>query len=335
MAQDPRSARRKVTVQTIAQMAGKLDPHKGGETQKIAMVTAYDATFARLFDEAGCDMLLVGDSLGMVVKGEQSTLGVTIEEMIYHLRAVSRGTRYAQVVGDMPFMSYQSSVEDGLRNAGRLVKEGGAETVKLEGGVEQAELVRRLVGVGIPVMGHIGLMPQSVHAMGGYKVQGRGDAARKKILDDAIALDEAGCYAMVLEGIPRDLGAEITRTVSAATIGIGAGPDCDGQVLVSYDLLGMNDEFRPKFVKRYDQLGLRIRTAVEAYVHEVRGGRFPDDAHSFGADAGKRTEAAPYASVASAGAGGAEPASGSADGGAESDAIAAGCIPLPIRPTKS
>ncbi len=321
---------KKVTVRTIARMAGKTEGADAGAPQKIAMVTAYDATFARLLDEAGCDILLVGDSLGMVVKGESSTLSVTVDEVIYHLRAVGRGTRRAQVVGDMPFMSYQSALDEGLRNAGRLIKEGGAEAVKIEGGAEQAELVRRLVGAGIPVMGHVGLTPQSVHALGGHRVQGRGPEGRKKLLDDARALDEAGCYAIVLEGIPRDLGGELTRAVRAATIGIGAGPDCDGQVLVSYDLLGMNDEFRPRFVKRYDQLGVRIRTAAEAYVSDVRAGRFPDEEHSYGAEPAPRGEGQLYGTVAPAG-----PAAGPPDGGgsgAEADAIAAGCIPL--RPSK-
>jgi 3-methyl-2-oxobutanoate hydroxymethyltransferase len=326
---------KKVTINTIAGMTGKHLPPGERQPRRIAMVTAYDATFARLFDEAGCDMLLVGDSLGMVVKGEASTLSVTVDEIIYHLRAVARGTKRAQIVGDMPFMSYQSSVDEGLRNAGRLVKEGGAEAVKLEGGIEQVPLVRKLIAAGIPVMGHIGLTPQSVHAMGGYRVQGRGAEAKVKLLADAVALDEAGCYAIVLEGIPRDLGAEITRTVKAATIGIGAGPDCDGQVLVSYDLLGMNDEFRPRFVKRYDQLGVRIRTAVEAYVHEVQGGLFPDEEHSFGEEAVPRSESAPYGSVTPTGpAVGPPPKKASDEGSAESDAIAAGCIPLPIRPAQ-
>ena len=320
------SSPRKVTVQTIAGMAQKTPSSKTADGPcRIAMVTAYDATFARLLDDAGCDILLVGDSLGMVVKGENSTLSVTMEEMIYHLRAVARGTRRAQIVGDMPFMSYQGSLEEGIRNAGRLVKDGGAEAVKLEGGAQHAELVRRLVSTGIPVMGHLGLTPQSVHQMGGYKVQGRGESAAQKIIEDARALDEAGCYAIVLEGIPSTLAAEITRAVCAATIGIGAGPECDGQVLVSYDLLGMNDEFRPKFVKRYEQLGVRIRTAVEAYVHEVRAGSFPDLEHSFG-ERPARTEATPYAPIS------ASSSSQMPDGGAEADAIAAGCIPLPIRP---
>jgi 3-methyl-2-oxobutanoate hydroxymethyltransferase len=185
----------------------------------------------------------------------------------------------------MPFMSYQVSLEEGIRNAGRLLKEGGAEAVKLEGGADHAELARRLTRIGIPVMGHIGLTPQSVHAFGGFKVQGRDAASAKRILDDARALEEAGCYAVVLEGIPRDLARAVTEAVTIPTIGIGAGLDCDGQVLVVYDMLGMNDEFRPKFVKRYDQLGVRIRTAVEQFVGEVKDGLFPTEEYSFGATA--------------------------------------------------
>jgi 3-methyl-2-oxobutanoate hydroxymethyltransferase len=323
---------KKVTVHTIAAMTQKRAASPNKPPQKIAMVTAYDASFARLLDEAGSDILLVGDSLGMVIKGESSTLSVTVEEIIYHLRAVARGTSRAQIVGDMPFMSYQTSLDEGLRNAGLLVKKGGAEAVKLEGGAEHAELVRRLVSIGIPVMGHIGLTPQSVHALGGHRVQGRGDAAKKRLLDDARALDEAGCYAIVLEGIPSALGGEITRSVSAATIGIGAGPDCDGQVLVSYDLLGMNDEFRPRFVKRYEQLGVRIRTAVEAYVSEVRGGRFPDAEHAYGEEAAPR-EGALYGTVNPSGPAAGAPAPAPSDGSAETEAIAAGCIPL--RPSKN
>ncbi|MEO6954557.1 MAG: 3-methyl-2-oxobutanoate hydroxymethyltransferase [Polyangia bacterium] len=286
----------KVTVPLLEKLVAKHGPEK--DRQRVTMITAYDATFARLLDDAGADMLLVGDSLGNVVKGEDSTLGVTMDEMIHHCRAVARGTTRAQIVGDMPFMSYQASLEDGVRNAGRLVKEGGAEAVKLEGGAQHAELVRKLTRIGIPVCGHLGLTPQSVHAMGGYKVQGRGEAARKQLMDDALALEQAGCYAIVLEGIPRSLAAEVTRAVSSITIGIGAGPDCDGQVLVCYDMLGMNDEWRPKFVKRYEQLGLRIRTAAQSYIDEVRSGHFPDDEHSFGDDAQPSKDATPYATVA-------------------------------------
>ena len=203
------------------------------------MVTAYDVVFARLADEAGIDAVLVGDSLGMVVQGERNTLAVTLDDIVYHTRIVSRGVRRAHLVADMPFMSYQASVEDGMRAAGRLLKEGRAEAVKLEGGVEVAELVRRLVAAGIPVMGHVGLTPQSVHAFGGFKLQGRTAEQRARIIEDARAVAEAGAYAIVVETVPQALAAEITRAVPAVTIGIGAGPDCDGQVMVMHDLLGL------------------------------------------------------------------------------------------------
>jgi 3-methyl-2-oxobutanoate hydroxymethyltransferase len=305
----------KVTVHTLARMKS--------EHRKISMLTAYDASFARLVDQAGVDVILVGDSLGMVVQGGGNTLPVTMDEMIYHCRSVARGTERAQVVGDMPFMSYQASLEDGIRNAGRLVKEGGVEAVKLEGGADYAELAARLVKIGIPVMGHIGLTPQSLHAMGGFKVQGRSAAQAKKLLDDARALEQAGCYAVVLEGIPRELAAEITAAVSIPTIGIGAGVHCDGQVLVIYDLLGMNEEFRPKFVKRYDNLAVRIRTAVEQYITEVRTEQFPDEEHSFSKDAPPRPESAtPYGSPRAAVGGGAPER--------DPDASGAACIPLPF-----
>jgi 3-methyl-2-oxobutanoate hydroxymethyltransferase len=306
----------KVTNQTLRRMKA--------DGRKISMLTAYDASFARLVDQAGVDIILVGDSLGMVVQGAANTLPVTMEEMIYHCRSVVRGTERAQVVGDMPFMSYQASLEDGLRNAGRLVKEGGVEAVKLEGGAEYAALAERLVRIGIPVMGHIGLTPQSFHQMGGFKVQGRGESQAKKLVDDARALDAAGCYAIVLEGIPRELAGEITAQVSCPTIGIGAGAGCDGQVLVVYDLLGMNEEFRPKFVKRYENLAVRIRTAVEQYITEVREGQFPDAEHSFSKDA-PPANASPYGS-----------ARATANGAPERDpdATGAACIPLPVRPQK-
>ncbi len=249
--------------------------------EKIAMLTAYDATFARLLDEGGADVLLVGDSLGMVVQGHDTTLPVTLEEMAYHCRAVVRGTSRAHVVGDMPFMTYQASIEQGMANAGRLIKEGGCHSVKLEGGAQHAELVRRLVGAGIPVMGHIGLTPQSFHQMGGFKVQGREQGGRERLLADAIALEEAGVYAIVLEAIPADIAREITQTVSVPTIGIGAGVECDGQVLVSYDMLGMDETFKPRFVRRFATLGATIKNAVGQYVNEVRGGSFPSDAESF------------------------------------------------------
>src|SRR5262245_10580443 len=263
----------RVTIHTLRQMKQK------GE--KIAVLTAYDATFARLFDEAGADVLLVGDSLGMVVQGNETTLPVTLEEMAYHCRAVVRGVRRAHVVGDMPFMTYQTSIEQGMANAGRLIKEGGCHSVKLEGGAVHAELVSRLVGAGIPVMGHIGLTPQSYHQLGGFKVQGRDPGGRDRLIADARALEAAGAYAIVLEAIPSDIAREITATVSVPTIGIGAGVACDGQVLVSYDMLGMDESFKPRFVRRFATLGTTIKEAVGQYVHEVRGDTFPSDAESF------------------------------------------------------
>ncbi|MGZ3459153.1 MAG: 3-methyl-2-oxobutanoate hydroxymethyltransferase, partial [Archangium sp.] len=214
--------------------------------QKICMVTAYDATFARVLDEAGADVLLVGDSLGMVVQGHDSTLPVTLDQMVYHSAAVARGAKRALVVGDMPFMSYQVSVQEAVRNAGRLVAEGGVGGVKLEGGAEFADVVSAIVRASIPVMGHVGLTPQSVHKMGGYVVQGRDEDAARKILEDAIALERAGCFSLVLEGVPLELARTISQRLSIPTIGIGAGKYCDGQVLVCYDLLGMNPDFKPK-----------------------------------------------------------------------------------------
>ncbi|HUS29257.1 MAG TPA: 3-methyl-2-oxobutanoate hydroxymethyltransferase [Kofleriaceae bacterium] len=265
----------RVTIHTLRQMKER------GE--KIAVLTAYDATFARLLDEGGADVLLVGDSLGMVVQGNDTTLPVTLDEMAYHCRAVVRGTKRAHVVGDMPFMTYQSSVEQGMANAGKLIKEGGCHSVKLEGGAQHAELVSRLVGAGIPVMGHIGLTPQSYHQLGGFKVQGREQGGREKLLADARALEEAGVYALVLEAIPADIAREITASVSIPTIGIGAGAACDGQVLVSYDMLGMDETFKPRFVRRFANLGNTIKEAVASYVSEVRGSTFPSDAESFAA----------------------------------------------------
>jgi 3-methyl-2-oxobutanoate hydroxymethyltransferase len=266
----------KVTIHTLR------EKKRAGE--KIAMLTCYDASFARLLDDAGTDILLVGDSLGMVIQGHGTTLPVTLDEMIYHTRAVARGARRAQIVGDLPFMSYQTSSDEAMRSAGRLVKEGGAEAVKLEGGAQHADLVRRLVATGIPVMGHLGLTPQSFHQLGGFKVQGRDDDGARKLVEDATILEDAGAYAIVLEGIPLELAREVTETVSVPTIGIGAGPHCDGQVLVIYDLLGMNEEFKPKFVRRYENLALRIRTAVDEYVQDVREVRFPSEDESFTRD---------------------------------------------------
>lgn len=250
--------------------------------ERIAMVTAYDATFARMIDEGGADILLVGDSLGMVVQGLDTTLPVTVDEMVYHCRAVSRGARRALVVGDMPFLSAQITPEEALRNAGRFLSEGGAHAVKLEGGRSAAPTVRRLVDAGIPVMGHVGLLPQSVHAMGGFRVQGKTEDAAARILDDAHAIAEAGAFSVVLEGVPSDLAAQVTRELGVPTIGIGAGPECDGQVLVCYDLLGLTPDLKPKFVKRYAELYAEGRDAVARYCGEVRAGSFPSEEHGFG-----------------------------------------------------
>ncbi|MET0341466.1 MAG: 3-methyl-2-oxobutanoate hydroxymethyltransferase [Polyangiales bacterium] len=265
---------RRITVPAIQGMKAR------GE--RIAMVTAYDATFARMIDEGGADMLLVGDSLGMVVQGLDSTLPVTVDEVIYHCRAVGRGARRALVVADMPFMSWQLSTEQALKNAARFLSEGGVQAVNLEGGAEAADTIRKLVGFGIPVVAHVGLMPQSVHAMGGFRVQGKTYEAAERVFDDAVAVAEAGAFALVLEGIPSDLAARITEAIDIPTIGIGAGVRCDGQVLVCYDLLGLTPDLRPKFVKRYAELYATGRAAVKQYCDEVRAGAFPGLEHSFG-----------------------------------------------------
>ena len=252
---------------------------------KITALTAYDFPFGRIVDAAGVDVVLVGDTLGMVVQGLDTTLPVTLDEVIYHCRMVARGRSRALLVGDMPFGTYQVSVEDALRNAARLMKEGAVEAVKLEGGVRMAAAIRAISSVDIPVMGHVGLTPQSVHRMGGHKVQGRrrGNApdARERVIEDARAVEEAGAFAVVLEGIPLDLAAEITEQLTIPTIGIGAGRHCDGQILVLHDVLGLYDQFAPKFTKRYAELGHIARAAIAAYVDEVRAERFPDDAHSY------------------------------------------------------
>jgi 3-methyl-2-oxobutanoate hydroxymethyltransferase len=255
-----------------------LRARKGGE--KIAMVTAYDYTMARLLDEARVDMVLVGDSLGMVVQGLGTTIPVTLEEMAYHCRAVARGLVRAHLVGDLPFMSYQVSPAQAVESAGRLMKEGACESVKLEGGEDVAEHVHRIVRAGIPVVGHVGLTPQSVHALGGFKVQGRG-AGAEKVLADAIALEQAGAFAIVLEAIPPDVAQQVTAMVSVPTIGIGAGSACDGQVLVSTDLLGLSRGHQPKFAKRFADLGSAAIEAIGAYVTEVRAGSFPAAQHTY------------------------------------------------------
>jgi 3-methyl-2-oxobutanoate hydroxymethyltransferase len=252
---------------------------KGGE--KLVVLTAYDVAFARLADRSGADILLVGDSVGMVVQGQGSTLPVTLDEMVYHGRAVARGAARAHVVVDLPFMSYQASLEDGLRAAGRLLKEGGAESVKLEGGEEMAPLIARLAAVGIPVMGHVGLTPQSLHQMGGFKVQGRTEAQRQHVLAAAHAVADAGAYALVVEGVPAALAAEITAAVPIPTIGIGAGPSCDGQVLVMHDVLGLDPGWAPKFVRRYAEIGQEVERAFAAFGQDVRAGRFPSNDESY------------------------------------------------------
>lgn len=261
----------KITVPMFRERKGK---------EKLTMLTSYDYAFAGVVDQAGIDSILVGDSLGNVMLGYQSTIPVTVQEMIHHTKAVCRGTQRALIVIDMPFMSYHESVEQARRNAGKMIKESGADAVKLEGGVRMREIIRALVDIEIPVMGHIGLTPQSVNRMGGYKVQGKGKEA-EGLIRDAQAVEEAGAFAVVLECVPRKLAKEITEMLAIPTIGIGAGPDCDGQVLVIHDLLGLSGGFRPKFVKKYLNMRDQIDSAVKKYIEEVRGGSFPDDAHSF------------------------------------------------------
>lgn len=248
--------------------------------ERIVMITAYDALFARIFDDVGVDTILVGDSLGQVVLGLPSTLGVTMEDMVRHTGAAARGTKRAFLAADMPFLSFQTGPQEAIRNAGRLLQ-AGAEAVKLEGGRSVEDTIRAITRCDIPVVGHVGLTPQSVHRMGGYRVQGREEVQRQRLRDDARAVQEAGAFSIVLEGIPSDLAGEITEELAIPTIGIGAGPRCDGQVLVMQDLLGLFDEFRPKFVKRFGELGKPVRDAVRAYADEVRRGKFPGKEHSF------------------------------------------------------
>jgi 3-methyl-2-oxobutanoate hydroxymethyltransferase len=292
----------RITVQTLGSMAAR------GE--RIVMTTAYDATFARMLDEGGADVLLVGDSLGNVIQGLDTTLPVTLDEMIYHARAVSRGARRAHLVGDMPFMTYQVSSERALENAGRFLAEGNMHAIKLEGGVDMADTIRRIVRAGIPVMGHVGLTPQSVHAFGGFKVQGKDEEAAERVLQDAKAVAEAGAYAMVLEGIPAQLAARIRTQVAIPTIGIGAGVDCDGQVLVCYDLLGLTADRVPRFVKGYETFYARGVQAMQSYAAEVRSGVFPSAAHSFGLTAAPPTAASASTSAANSGNGNLEAKSG-------------------------
>ncbi|HET6930844.1 MAG TPA: 3-methyl-2-oxobutanoate hydroxymethyltransferase [Candidatus Acidoferrum sp.] len=249
--------------------------------KKITCLTAYDYPTARLLDEAGVDVVLVGDSVAMVVLGYESTLPLTMEESLHHTKAVRRGVQRALVVADMPFGTYQGDVNEALKNAVRFVKEAGAEAVKVEGGERRLEVIARLTEAEIPVMGHVGLTPQSVHAMGGYRVQGKTERAAEQLLRDARAVEAAGAFSIVLEGIPRELAAEITKSVRIPTIGIGAGPDCDGQILVLHDLLGLTFQEPPKFARRYANVGEVISQAVREYCADVQGGNFPSDAESY------------------------------------------------------
>lgn len=267
------STDRKTSVLTVARK------HATGE--KLTMLTAYDYPTARAVERAGADMLLVGDSLAMVVLGHEDTLSVTMDEMLHHARAVARGASSPLLIGDMPFMSYQADRAEAVRNAGRFVKEGGMDAVKLEGGRAVAPTVGAIVAAGIPVQGHVGLTPQSVNVLGGWRVQGRTAEAAKSLLDDALALQEAGCFSIVLESVPARVAAVVTDQLSVPTIGIGAGANCSGQVLVIHDVLGIFDRFTPKFVKRYAQLGPAIDDALAAYVRDVREGRFPEEAHTY------------------------------------------------------
>lgn len=258
-----------ITVPTLYQMK------KNGE--KIVALTAYDYPFAALVDECGVHVILVGDSLGMVIQGESNTLPVTMDEMVYHTRIVSRATRHAMVIADMPFMSYQTGMADAIANAGRFLKESGAAAVKLEGGAAVSELIEAITRAGIPVLAHIGLTPQSVHQMGGYKVQRDED----RLLADALEVQNAGAFSVVLEGIPADISAKITKAVKIPTIGIGAGAQCDGQILVLHDMLGLTKKYLPKFVKQYGRLGAAVKEAVNNYVEEVQSGEFPAREHSY------------------------------------------------------
>ncbi len=268
----------RVTIRRIRAMKRK------GE--KIPMITAYDSTSARIVEEAGIPLILVGDSVGQWMLGHETTVPVTMEDMVHHVRAVVRGTEKAHIVGDMPFMSYQADVSQAIHNAGRLMQEGGAQSVKLEGGGRVAETVRRIVLTGIPVMGHIGFTPQSLNQLGGYRIQGKTPKAAARLMEDAVALEDAGAYSIVLEMVPAPVAALITARVSVPTIGIGAGAGCDGQVQVFHDLLGLLTDFVPKHTRRYAELGDTIRSAVSEYIEDVNAGRFPSEEESHGMEDG-------------------------------------------------
>lgn len=267
------SERTKVTIPFLKE--------KKNSAKKVSMITAYDYPTAQLADRAGVDMILIGDSLGMVVLGYDSTVPVTMDEMIHHCKAVRRGAKYAFLVGDMPFMSYNVCIEEAIANAGRFMKEAGCDAVKLEGGVEVAETVRAIVTAGIPVVAHIGLTPQTATMLGGYKVQGKNLESAQQLLDSARALDDAGACAVVVECVPDKLAAKISESVRMSTIGIGAGAGCDGQVLVFHDVVGLFDKFRPKFVKQFINLFPLIEDALKTYIQEVESGSFPSDKHTF------------------------------------------------------
>ncbi|MFZ5908428.1 MAG: 3-methyl-2-oxobutanoate hydroxymethyltransferase [Chloroflexota bacterium] len=266
------SQRKKVTTRTFRE--------KKERGEVITMLTAYDYPTALAMDQAGIDSILVGDSLGMVVLGYENTLPVTMDEMLHHCRAVARGAKIALLVGDMPFMSYQVSVEEAVRNAGRFLQQGGMDAVKLEGGRERADAIRAITGAGIPVMGHLGLTPQSVHQLGGFRAQGKTAAAAKRLLEDALLLEEAGCFSLVLESVPARLAGLISQRLSIPTIGIGAGAGCDGQVVVTHDLLGLFERFTPKFVKQYANFNAAMRSAFCDYIEDVQARAFPAQEHS-------------------------------------------------------
>lgn len=251
------------------------------EGKKITMLTAYDYPFAQIVDEAGIDVILVGDSLGMVVQGMENTLPVTMDEMIYHTKMVTRAVKNAMVIGDMPFMSYQTSIQEGVKNAGRFLKEAGASAVKLEGGAEVAEHIKAMTKSDIPVLAHIGLTPQSIHRMGGYKVQGKTEESAKKLIEEAHIVEDAGAFSLLLEAIPMNLAKKITEELTIPTIGIGAGSHCDGQVLVLHDVIGLFERFVPKFVKQYANLKEEVLKAVKIYKEEIEKGVFPSEEQSF------------------------------------------------------
>lgn len=271
--QNERSQRRKVTTKSLTRMKERGEP--------ISALTGYDCIMAELLDQAGVDVILVGDSVSTVMQGLDTTVTVTMDHMLYHASLVRRGVSRALVVGDLPFMSYQVNSDDALRNAGRMVKEAGVEAVKLEGGAVVCETVRRIVDVGIPVMGHLGLTPQSIHKFGTYQVRAKSDEEAQEVLRDAVALEQAGAFAIVVEKVPSELTAEVTRSVSIPIIGIGAGPHCDGQILVSHDMLGICTRFAPRFVRRYADLANDMRSAFSHYVRDVKAGEFPTDAESY------------------------------------------------------